>query len=90
MKTKYKYIHFEEIPLPRKTSTWSIRNNKSGSLLGVIKWYGPWRQYCFFPSSYGEVVFNKGCLEDINDFITQLMEIRRIEANLKKKMKNPK
>lgn len=42
--------------------------------LGVLKWYVSWRQYCFFPQP--ETVFNKGCLEDINHFITQLMEAR--------------
>ncbi len=76
MKTKYKYIHFGKIDLPgKKTSIWECFNNKSDYHLGTVKWYGSWRQYCFFPSS--NTVFNKGCMEDINDFITQLMEERK-------------
>ena len=76
MKTKYKYIHFKQIPdQKKKTSIWRCLNNKSLVHLGIIKWYAPWRQYCFTP--YQNTVFNKGCLEDINDFITQLMEDRK-------------
>ena len=78
MITKYKYIHFEQIPVPdqkKKTTIWRCLNNKSLGDLGLIKWYGPWRQYCFLPAN--GTIFNKGCLEDINDFITQLMEERK-------------
>lgn len=79
MKTKYKYIHFEEIDSTgKKTSAWSCFNNKSKSALGIIKWYGSWRQYCWFP--FGGTVFNKGCNENINDFITQLMEERKTKT----------
>ncbi len=78
MKTKYKYIHFEEVDSTgKKTSVWQCANNKSFSYLGIVKWYGPWRQYCFFP--FENTIFNKGCLEDINDFITQLMDERNVK-----------
>lgn len=76
MKTKYKYIHFEEADSTEKvTSVWDCLNNTSVFTLGMIKWYPGWRQYCFMP--IGKTVFNKGCLEDINDFITQLMDERK-------------
>ncbi len=75
MKTQYKYIHFEQVESKTKTSVWSCLNNKSKSVLGIIKWYGPWRQYCWFP--FGGTVFNRGCNDDINDFITQLMDERK-------------
>ena len=75
MKTKYKYIHFDQIPSKTKTSIWLCLNNKSLGTLGWVKWHGAWRQYCFFPQP--TTVFNKGCMEDINDFITQLMEERK-------------
>ena len=75
MKTEYKYIKFVQIPQKTKTSIWNC-NNKSGNYaLGIVKWYPAWRQYCFFPC--GNMVFNKGCLEDINYFITQLMDERK-------------
>lgn len=43
--------------------------------LGTIKWYGPWRQYAFFPGP--ECLFEKTCLQDITDFLKTLMEERK-------------
>lgn len=74
MNKKYKYIHFECYGESVKTSHWFCKNNKSNGILGIVKWYGPWRQYCFFPS--GDTVFNIGCMTDIGDFINQLMSER--------------
>lgn len=75
MKTKYKFIHFVCIKQNPKTAVWSCRNNRSDGQLGVIGWYGPWRQYCFFPNI--STVFNVGCMEDINHFIGQLATERK-------------
>lgn len=76
MKTKYKYIHFKEIDSTgKKTSIWECINNNSLDVLGFIRWYSSWRQYYLFPREY--IAFNKGCLEDINNFITQLMDERK-------------
>ena len=73
MKTKYKYIYFENkssIYRKRKTQIWWCRNNRSRSVLGIVKWYSQWRQYCFFPDPH--TVFNTICCEDIINFIKQL------------------
>lgn len=76
MKTRYKYIRFQEIPNPgKKTKHFQCRNNKSGGLLGLVEWERGWRQYCFYPCA--DTMFSKGCLEDVNDFITQLMDERK-------------
>ncbi len=76
MKTKYKYIHFEETPNPnKKTSVWYCLNTKSNYDLGLVRWYGAWRQYTFEPSE--TTVFNKGCLDDISDFLDQLNKAQR-------------
>ncbi len=77
MKTKYKYINFVQMTQKpgRKTSTWVCQNNDSGSGLGVVMWYAPWRQYCFYPASGS--VFNVGCMTDIQHFIGQLMDARK-------------
>ena len=72
MKTIYKHIFFEEISLPRKTKTFVVRNKAINSLLGTVKWYAPWRQYCFFPTP-SDLVFSATCLADIQDFIRELM-----------------
>jgi len=57
-----------------KTEIHSVNSRSSGEPLGMIRWYGPWRQYCFFPNF--RTIFNRGCMEDINDYITTLMEAR--------------
>ncbi len=75
MKTKYKYICFEQLEKREKTNIYICLNNKSRNSLGLIKWYGPWRQYCIFPSVNS--VFNRECNNDINNFITQLMDERK-------------
>jgi hypothetical protein len=73
---KYKYISFEEFVTDRKTKTFFCRNNKSNSILGVVKWHGPWRQYCFFPTA--STIFSKGCLADIQNFIVQITSERKM------------
>ncbi len=67
MEKNYKYIDFRLVWATEKTCLWSCHNTKSGAVLGEIKWYGPWRQYCFSP--YSGMVFNHSCLADIQDFI---------------------
>jgi len=77
VKTKYQYIHFVKTAEKPKTTVWSCRNNRSGEELGEVKWYGPWRQYCFHPHDF--TVFNVGCLKDVCDFIEQLPRKTRME-----------
>lgn len=54
-----------------KTKTIVLISKSSGFNLGEIRWYAPWRQYCFFPN--GISVFNKGCLKEIICEIDLLM-----------------
>jgi len=75
MKIEYEYIHFKIARCLPKTRVWNCRGNHGDNLLGEVKWYAGWRQYCFFPAP--STVFNKGCLEDINSFINQCMEQRK-------------
>ena len=63
-----KYLLFQETPSAGKTRQWHVRSKSSGTLLGRIKWYGPWRQFVFFPEP--TTLFNIGCLADINAFMT--------------------
>lgn len=62
-----------------KTKVYVVRNKDNGFHLGVIKWYGPFRQYSFFPEE--NCVFEKTCLKDITDFVVKLEEERK--ANIK-------
>lgn len=67
-----KYMYFEqEIEYKGKTERWVVCNNQSHEPLGLIQWYGAWRQYVFEPND-GPLVFNNGCLKIIEDFLTDL------------------
>lgn len=67
MKTKYKFIYFEQL----ESSLWLCKNNKSKATLGLVQWYSKWKQYVF--SQYSEdVIFSVDCLKNIIDFIEQL------------------
>lgn len=66
----YQFLHFVLVGKKAKTEVWSCRNNKTGDQLGVVEWYAPWRQYCFFPTV--QAVYSAGCLEDIAAFIKYL------------------
>ena len=50
--------------------------NQSGEELGWIEWYSAWRQYCYISESYG-IILAKSCLQDITQFITDLMDERK-------------
>lgn len=78
MKTRYEYIEFVMTEQKPKTSVWNCSNVKSGNVLGIIKWYSGWRRYCYFPTI--QAVYSAGCLEDIFNFIKQLMEERKKDA----------
>lgn len=74
MKDKYKYIAFEEIVSIGKTKKFGCYNISDRVLLGEVKWYSSWRQYCFFPNA--GLVFSKGCLDDISHFLNLIKNIR--------------
>lgn len=67
---RYEFIHFVLIEQKKKTGVYECKNNNCGDVLGIVKWHGPWRQYCFFPT--GPAVYSTGCLSDINDFMHKL------------------
>jgi len=71
-----KYMDFDKIGDTGKTEIWNIISRSSESILGQIRWYGAWRQYCFWPSPH--CVFNIGCMNDIKKKINELMSQRRI------------
>lgn len=56
------------------TSRFAVMSRHSGALLGYVKWFVQWRQYCFFPV---DAVFDKKCLREIAEFCeTQTVEHR--------------
>jgi hypothetical protein len=74
MTSRYKFIHFVETERKEKTAVFACLNNHSDFKLGEVRWYPPWRQYCFLPT--GNAVFNVGCMDDIKHFIGQLKLLR--------------
>lgn len=81
MNESVEYKYFSVNPQPqkpgRKTREYFVMSKSQGVRLGVIKWYGSWRQYCFFPVPGAETVWSAGCLTDIQDFLAKLKEERR-------------
>ena len=69
------YLRFNLKEKKDKTEVWEVISKRHGFNLGVIKWYGSWRQYCFFPEP--ETVFNIDCMDDIMIFIQDMMEHKR-------------
>ena len=58
LKIEYEYIYFEFEEQKPKTTVWSCKNKNSGDLVGEIRWYSYWRQYCFLP--WTNTIFSKG------------------------------
>jgi len=73
-----KYLSFLEIELTpkKKTKIFAVKNKIYGDLLGYVKWYAPWRKYCFFANNT-DLIFDSGCLTDISDFIENEMQKHR-------------
>lgn len=70
------YLRFTESDSPSgKTRTVEIVSARSGNLLGRIAWYGPWRQYAFYPEA--QTIWNTGCMDTVQSYIAVLMEDRR-------------
>jgi hypothetical protein len=69
------YLDFIEVKDTGKTKVWDVRSRRSGYTLGIIKWYGPWRQYTFWPAP--DTIWNQTCLGDVEAFIILKMHERR-------------
>ena len=72
---EYIYINWAGTSKSGKTNVYTVHNLNSGDVLGVVKWFGRWRQYAFFPEP--GTLYSMGCCEDIADFIRQCMLERR-------------
>jgi hypothetical protein len=64
---EYKFITVKVLMEKPKTKVYGVFNKRADAVIGVVKWYPHWRQYCFFPEP--DTVFSVGCMNDINDFI---------------------
>jgi len=71
-----KYLNAFQLEVKTKTKQFAIKNEASGIVLGYVKWYAPWRKYCFF-TAHSDLIFDAGCLTEIKDFIDGLMSERK-------------
>jgi|APCry1669189883_1035261.scaffolds.fasta_scaffold299619_1 hypothetical protein len=55
------------IPLGNKTAIWRVWTKDEHAIIGQVRWFAPWRKYCFFPSL--DTVFEEVCLRDIASFV---------------------
>jgi hypothetical protein len=63
----------------RKTHKYTVISRHTNGIVGHIKWYLQWRQYCFFPLN---VVLDKKCLREIAEFSEQATEAQRDKTDL--------
>lgn len=65
------YLEIQEEKLAnRKTSIYHIWSIKEKCTLGEIKWYAPWRKYCFYPNN--DTIWDSKCLSEIINFLNDL------------------
>ena len=69
------YLRFIDLEARTKTKIIAVVNIHHDEQIGEIKWFGKWRQYCFYPN--GNTIWNVNCLNDVNSVITNLMEERK-------------
>jgi len=70
-----KYLEFKQVPYEGKIKRFEVISKNHGFILGRILWYVAWRQYIFHPQT--ETIYNKDCLNDIKNFLQQLMDERK-------------
>jgi len=76
-----KYLEFKQVPYEGKTKRFEVISVKHGYSLGRISWYGAWRCYVFSPAF--ETIWNKDCLNEIGNFLFNLMEERKLNNRSK-------
>lgn len=71
----FKHKEFSKSGKTQIFDVFSGPESNEAYLLGQVKWYGPWRKYCFFPN--GATIFDKNCLTEIINFIEEQMSTRK-------------
>lgn len=75
MSKKAEWIRFLVEEVKGKTLVWRVETKSPVVILGLIKWYPPWRKYSFQPLA--NTVFEEDCLRDIADFIVEETEAHK-------------
>ena len=75
-----KYLEYEFIERKPRTEVYDVISKTDGGSLGIVKWYPPWRHYCFF---IGDKVWSDRCLADLSNFVKYLNEEHKKREALK-------
>ena len=59
---KYFFV-MKETVTNRKTPIYTIFEYSRSNILGEIRWYAPWRKFCFYPDK--ETIWDTNCLDEI-------------------------
>jgi hypothetical protein len=71
------YLRFIDKEAKQITKIIGVVNIHHDEEIGEIKWFGKWRQYCFYPSP--DTIWNTGCMKDICEVINDLMNKRKVK-----------
>lgn len=80
------YLSFVNFESKGKTRVIGVMNKNHQEIIGMIKWFGRWRQYCFFPSP--NTIWNPDCLASVNEVIALLMNERKKKTDLTDQLKS--
>ena len=69
------YLRFIDKESRQITKIIGIVNIHHDEEIGEIRWFGKWRQYCFYPSE--NTIWNTTCMEDVQTVIKELMNERK-------------
>jgi hypothetical protein len=82
---KRSFLTFNELSLLAKTKVIGVQNKDSGVGLGLIKFWGAWRQYTFQP--YEDTVLNSDCMMEITAKLDEMNKDIRAEWAARRKAK---
>ena len=76
-------------PKGKKTNIYVVRKRDNTDYtkhykLGEVKWYGAFRQYCFFPCE--DTVWSWGCNQLVNNFLKKVNDRHRNKLRRKNEM----
>lgn len=67
---RFKFFNVVEVESLGSTRKFELVSGRSGKALAEVSWYGPWRQYCFFPAP--NTVWSDSCLESAKSFLKRI------------------
>lgn len=77
------FLEFNELSPLAKTKVIGVQNKDTCVGLGLIKFWGAWRQYTFQP--YEKTVLNSECLQEITEKLNEMNNEIRAEWAARRK-----